>query len=78
MGRVDWVFCREGRLTAASTPIAWIVDGRRLYLESLAQSFDKYLKSFYLAIGGVSDSSISDEANTDGPAVAKPTLARNR
>lgn len=63
---------------AASPPIAWIIDGRRFDLESLAQGFDKHLEPFYLAISGVSDSSVGDQAYTDGPPVAKPALARSR
>jgi len=75
--RADWAFCREERLAAASTPIAWIVDGRGLDLKSLAQSFDKHLQPFYLAIGGISDSSVGDQTDTNGPTVAKPALAGN-
>ncbi len=76
--RAFWTFCRKGLLTAGSTPIAWIVDGRGLDLESLAQGFDKHLQPFCLAIGRINGSSVGYQTDADGPTIAKPTLAGNR
>lgn len=63
-----------GRLRCLS-PIAWVVNGVRGDVESFAQRFDKHLQSLYLAIGWVSDSSVSNEADADGPAGPVPGLA---